>query len=218
MTLRGTIGVGLLALLPALGLSDPAEAAQGAARVAAAQKRATRQFKSAKQPQPRAGRNRRGGTGRLRPGSQLLERLMRMKPQQRRRFFHENPRFRNLPGLQRRQIQQRLRQLSLMPAKQREQVLERYRLFDRLPREKQTQAREIYQRWRTFPSGRRHALMGEYDSLRAANADARQKRLESKDFTTRFSTDEQQVLKDLTALFPARPRLPRRGEADAWPR
>ena len=60
-----------------------------------------------------------------------------------------------------------------------------------------------------FPDGRRKELLSEYDSLRAAAATARRKRFESDEFTNQFSTDEQQVLKDLTGLFPARtPRPP----------
>ncbi len=214
MTSRTILGAswpaaGLLALV--LGLGGPASsawAAQGAfVRVAAAQKRAKQSFKSAKQKRPRSRKNP-AAAGRSRPGPQLLERLMRMKPQQRRWFFQQNPRFQKMPARQRRQLQQRLRRLSQMPAPRRAQVLERYRLFDRLPREKQTQARAIYQRWRQFPDGRRKELLSEYDSLRAAAADARQERFESDEFTNQFSTDEQQVLKDLTALFPVRPAQP----------
>ena len=214
MTLRRILGAGLpaaglLVLILALGgPANSARAAQGAAiRVAAAQKRARQPFKSAKRRSPRSRKNP-ATAGRSRPGPQLLERLMRMKPQQRRRFFQQNPRFQKMPARQRRQLQQRLRRLSQMPDPQRAQVLERYRLFDRLPREKQTQARAIYHRWRQFPDGRRKELLSEYDALRAGTADARRKRFESDEFTNRFNTDEQQVLKDLTALFPDRPAQP----------
>ena len=141
MTLRRILGAGLpaaglLVLILALGgPANSARAAQGAAiRVAAAQKRARQPFKSAKRRSPRSRKNP-ATAGCSRPGPQLLERLMRMKPQQRRRFFQQNPRFQKMPARQRRQLQQRLRRLSQMPAPQRAQVLERYRLFDRLPRE-----------------------------------------------------------------------------------
>jgi hypothetical protein len=132
----------------------------------------------------------------------LFERLAKMPPGQRRSFLQEHPRFGRLPARQRQEIQQRLHRLSQMPRPQRDRALERYRLFDRLPREKQSEARAVYQDWQRLAQHRRSNLLDEYDSLRESHPDARQERFNSREFRDKFSDEEQQILKDLSGLFP----------------
>ncbi len=142
----------------------------------------------------------RGRAGpRISPG--MIERLMRMRPAERRRFLHENPRFRNLPAKERQKIAQRLRRFSQMDREQRELALERFRLFRQLPANKQAHARGVYQRWRQVPSGRRAQMRQDLAHLRSMPADERQQRLSSPEFADRYNKDEQRILKDLTDLL-----------------
>ncbi len=144
-------------------------------------------------------RPRRHAGPRINPGT--IERLMRMRPAERRRFLHENPRFRNLPAKERQKIQQRLRRFSQMDREQRELALERYRLFRQLPANKQAHARGVYQRWRQVPSGRRSQMRQDLAHLRSMSADERQRTFSSQEFAERYAKDEQQILKDLTDLL-----------------
>ncbi len=137
-------------------------------------------------------------------GPNFFDRLMKLPVPERRKFLQENPRFGRLPARQRQQIQQRLRRLDQMEPAQRAKVLERYRLFDRLPRERQAEARTIYQEWQQLPQGRRSVLLDEYDGLRAAGPAARRDRLDSKEFSSTYSDQEQKLLRDLSGLLPER--------------
>ena len=134
-----------------------------------------------------------------RPG--MIERLMRMRPVERRRFLRQNPRFRNLPARERQRIQQRLRRFARMDREQRELTLERFRLFRQLPANKQAHARALYQRWRQLPSGRRAQMRQDLAHLRSMPAGERQQRFASPEFTERYGKDEQRILRDLTDLL-----------------
>ena len=131
----------------------------------------------------------------------MIERLMRMRPAERRRFLRQNPRFRNLPAKERQKIAQRLRRFSQMDREQRELTLERYRLFRQLPANKQAHARGVYQRWRLLPSGRRAQMRRDLAHLRSMSADERHQRFSSPEFAERYGKGEQQILKDLTDLL-----------------
>ena len=144
-------------------------------------------------------RPRRHAGPRINPG--MIERLMRMRPAERRRFLRQNPRFRNLPARERQKIQHRLRRFAQMDREQRELALERYRLFRQLPANKQAHARGVYQHWRQLPSGRRAQMRQDLAHLRSMTVDERRQRLSSPEFTERYGKAEQQILKDLTDLL-----------------
>ena len=144
-------------------------------------------------------RPRRHAGPRINPG--MIERLMRMRPAERRRFLRQNPRFRNLPARERQRIQHRLRRFAQMDREQRELALERYRLFRQLPANKQAHARALYQHWRQLPSDRRAQMRQDLAHLRSMPAVERQQRFASPEFTERYGKAEQQILKDLTDLL-----------------
>ncbi len=137
-----------------------------------------------------------------RPG--MIERLMRMRPAERRRFLRQNPRFRNLPARERQRIQQRLRRFAQMDRKQRELALEQYRLFRQFPANRQARARSLYQRFRQLPAGRRALVKQDLAHLRSMSADERRRHFSSPEFTRRYGEDEQQILKNLADLLPHR--------------
>ncbi len=200
MSIRHLIAAALLLLLPA----SSGWAAQKPVRARAQIVQNTPQDRRGQRPLRKRPR-RPGLTKRqqMRITPRLFERLVKMPPGQRRSFLQEHPRLRRLPARQRQEIQQRLRRLSRMPRPQRDRALERYRLFDRLPREKQSEARAIYQDWQRLAQHRRTDLLDEYDSLRESPPDSRQERFSSREFRDKFSDEEQQILKDLSGLFPA---------------
>ena len=144
-------------------------------------------------------RARRHAGPRINPG--MIERLMRMRPAERRRFLHGNPHFRNLPAKERQKIQHRLRRFAQMDREQQELAFERFRLFRQLPLNKQAHARGVYQRWRQVPSGRRAQMRQDLAHLRSMPADERRQRLSSPEFADRYNKDEQRILKDLTDLL-----------------
>ncbi len=136
--------------------------------------------------------------------ARVIERLLRMPPDERRRAL-QSERFRGLPPAQQRRIENRLERLSQLAPDEQRQVLERFRLFDQLPPEKQTQARQVYRRWRAIPEDRRAVLLDEFDGIRDADPDARRGRFDSSDFQAKYSDGERQVLQDLAGLLPDAP-------------
>jgi hypothetical protein len=136
--------------------------------------------------------------------ARVIERLLRMPPDERRRTL-QGERFRHLPAAQQRRIVNRLQRLSQLPPQQQRQVLERFRLFDQLPPERQTQARQVYRRWRAISESRRAVLLEEFDGIRDADPDARQGRFDDKGFQKKYNDEERRVLQDLAGLLPDAP-------------
>jgi hypothetical protein len=189
----------ILAILMLLAPLSQGWAAQTRARARIVQNQGQdRPARPARKLSRRGGLNQRQATG---VSPRFFDQLLKMPAAERQQFLRQHPRFQRLPAREREQIQQRLRRLSQMPQPRRDSALERYRLFDRLPRERQAEARAIYQRWQRLPQGRRSVLLDEYDGLRDSTPDARESRLDSKEFRDEFSDDERQILMDLSGLL-----------------
>jgi hypothetical protein len=138
-------------------------------------------------PGPRA-----NAQGAARGGPNALDRWNRMSPEQRQRALEK------LPPERRKQLEDRLERWNQLPKEQQERLRERYERFSSLPADKQQLVRQQYNRFRQLPPERQQELNREYAQLRDLPGPQRQERLNSDEFRSRFSPEDQQILRDLS--------------------
>ena len=140
-----------------------------------------------------------GRIGNLPP--QWIDQIEEMDPPQQERFLSNNERFRSLPAQRQAQIRRRLRAWNGLALEQREAVLERQQIWEQLPPAKRRQVREsLLPRWQTLPAARRQAILGKLRELRELHGDQRDARLSDESFLETLSTDERQMLRELSSL------------------
>ena len=121
-----------------------------------------------------------------------IDRWNRMSPEQREREL------KRLPPERARLIRQRLRRYNQMNPEQQQALRERYKTFSQLPPEKQQVIRERLRVFRQLPPMRRQVVHGEVEHMRSMPEAQRQARLNSEEFQSQFSSEEQQIIRDLT--------------------
>jgi len=130
------------------------------------------------------------------PGPILLDnaidRWNRMSPEERERELAK------LPPERARLIRQRLRRYNAMSPAEQQALRKRYQVFSELPPAQQAAVRERLKEFRQLPLDRRPIVHREVEQLRLLPETQRQARMNSPDFQTRFSPEEQQIIHDLT--------------------
>jgi Protein of unknown function (DUF3106) len=136
-----------------------------------------------------------------RPRPTILDRLEQMSPEERRRALAQ------LPPARRKLIEQRLNRYESLSPAQREQLRRQYDRFRQLSPEKQEAARQLFRKFNNLPVERRRTLRQEARRLNWMNESERQARVNSPDFRTRYSPEEQRMVQDLVELSnePGRP-------------
>jgi hypothetical protein len=136
-----------------------------------------------------------------RPRPTILDRLEQMTPEQRRRALAQ------LPPERRKRIEQRLSQYESLSPTEREQLRRQYERFRQLSPEKQEAARQLFRKFNNLPVERRRILRQEARRLNWMDQSERRARVNSPDFRTRYSPEEQRMVQDLVELSrePQRP-------------
>ncbi|MFN7992823.1 MAG: DUF3106 domain-containing protein [Bryobacteraceae bacterium] len=125
-----------------------------------------------------------------------IERWNQMTPEERERELAK------LPPARARIIRERIRRYNQLPEPEREALTERYRHFAELPADKQQVVRERLRQFRQLPAARRPLVHAEVVRLRGLSEADRRAQLNGADFRSRFSPDEQQIIRDITENFP----------------
>ncbi len=131
-----------------------------------------------------------------RPPRNPIERWNQMTPEERERELAK------LPPERARIIRERIRRYNQLPEPEREALSERYRHFSELPPDKQQVVRERLKQFRQLPATRRPLVHAEVVRLRRLSESERRSQLNSAEFRSRFSPDEQQIIRDVTENFP----------------
>lgn len=133
------------------------------------------------------------------PNIAMLDRLERMSPEQRQRFLDR------LAPERRQRLQSLLRRYESMTPEERDRVRHQYGWFHQLPPERQEAARQLFRRFNELPEDRRRAVRHGVWELRRLDDSIRQRRLNSAAFRTRYSPDEQQMVRDFLEVMPPHP-------------
>lgn len=128
-----------------------------------------------------------------------LEKLRKMTPEQREKMFSK------LPPERQEAMRKRLEFYESLTPQQRKWLNEQYLLFRQLPPERQEEMRRLYRRFNAVPEERKADLQREFFILRRLSEAQRRARLDSKDFRTRFTPRERQLLAEMADVVAAAP-------------
>lgn len=95
-------------------------------------------------------------------------------------------------------VEERLKDYDSLPPGKREQLNRAYQRFSELTPEQQNSLRQSFNTFSQLPPRRKQALRRELRRLRGLPPDARQKRLNSKAFQSRFTTGERDVVRHMS--------------------
>jgi hypothetical protein len=157
---------------------------------------------SANQKMPSAPKAPRIGASPVRPaakglGAPVVERLVNMDPEQRRKALQK------LPPERRKQMEERLREYNGLTPEQRSKLQFQYRTFKGLSPEQQAHLRRLYQRFNNFPSERQGSLREEVQKMQTLSDAERRARMNSDEFRNRYNQREQALLAELAKVVPS---------------
>jgi hypothetical protein len=130
------------------------------------------------------------------PQATPIDRWNRMSPEERERELAK------LPPARARAIRQRIQRYNQMHPEEQQALRERYQNFSQLPPAKQQIVRERLREFRQLPPGRRQVVHREVVQMRLLSEAQRQARINGAEFRSRFSPQEQQIIRDVSAYIP----------------
>lgn len=125
-----------------------------------------------------------------------IDRWNRMSPEERERELAK------LPPARARQIRQRIWRYNHMSPEEQQAERERYQTFSQLPPDKQQIVRQRLSEFFQLPQTRRPVVHREVEQLRRLPEAQRLARLNTDQFRSQFSPQEQQIIRDLTTYLP----------------
>lgn len=118
-----------------------------------------------------------------------VEKLSRMSPAQRKRALER------MAPERREKLERGLENLNKMPPPQRQKLDKALEAFQSLPPDKKRAARAVFQDINRLPDDRRPAVRGAILNLQHLSPEEREKRYASRPFQSRFSEEEQALIK-----------------------
>lgn len=145
-------------------------------------------------PPPRKGFGKKGPR-RMPPGTRL-DALERMTPDQQERFLN------NLPPPRRAEARRMLDKWRQMTPEERLRARQTLGEFRGLPPERQRRVRMLFGQFNSLPADRQPVLRNELAELRRMDPEESKARMNSEEFRSKFSAQEQRLLSDLTDALP----------------
>ncbi|MBV9608768.1 MAG: DUF3106 domain-containing protein [Acidobacteria bacterium] len=133
-------------------------------------------------------------------GGDWLRQHQSMPLEEQQRALHSDPNFQRLPPERQQHLEQRLQKFNSLPPQQRERVLNRMETFEHLPPSEQQRIRGMYGQMRELPDDRRQEVQQAARRLRSMPPEARERVLNSPEFRSRFSDQEQGLVRGLSTL------------------
>jgi len=125
-----------------------------------------------------------------------IDEFERMTPEERQRALER------LPPQQRKKLEERLRKFNQLPPEQQQTLKNMYSRLNQLPLESQTKVREAINKFSREAPARQQAMRDELRGLAALPEPDRESRFSSRDFKSKFSGKEQQIMKHMSDLLP----------------
>lgn len=178
----------------------PRDSADRSSRNAAAEQKPPAQERQHPLPAQNAAPRKQGEASGNIP-SDWAGRLRQMSPEEQDRFLRNNERFQNLPPQQQAQIRERLRSWNGMNPNEREALRDRQRIWEQLsPQQRDYVRRDLLPKWQQMPEERRQVLLSRMRVLGSTNPADRAAKLNDPNFMRGLSPDEQDMLRNLSAL------------------
>ena len=109
-----------------------------------------------------------------------------------------------LPPAQRQKLQERLQRFNALPPQQQQALKTLYNRLHQLPPPRQEAVRKAINKFSQAPADRQQAMRDELRSVAALPPEERQAHLNGPEFRSRFTKKEQDILRDMSPLLPAR--------------
>ena len=136
------------------------------------------------------------------------ERLRELTPDQQERFFRNNRRFQNLPPEEQARIRENLRRWNNLSPEQKREIQRREEIWRSMSPEQRQHFREnILPRWQRLSPERRHAIQRRLGALSRMSDEERARLLNDEQFLEGLSTEERNLLREMSTL-----RLPAPGQ------
>ena len=127
-----------------------------------------------------------------------VDEFERMSPEQQEKALAK------LPPERRKKVEAQLAKLRSLPPEQRAALRQTYNRLSEFPPERQQQLRKALQKFGSQPADRQEAIRQELRQLSGLSAEDRAVRLKSPEFRSTFNHGEQQIVRDMADLLPAR--------------
>jgi hypothetical protein len=153
-------------------------------------------------PRPGAARGMQGapsGAGAPRPGEQMLDRLIKMSPEQRDKALQ------NLEPQRRLNIERRINEIQKLPAGTLNLNLMRLERLNHLPQPRQGQVRRSINQFSALPEDRKAQMSRELQRISALPDEDRRAFMNTEEFRNRYSANEQQIMSNLSEITPEAP-------------
>lgn len=129
-----------------------------------------------------------------------LRRYGSLPAQQRERALENDPAFRRLPPAQQERYRNQLNRFASEPAQQQARTINRLDAWGHLSAAQQQQARNTYGQLKSMPPERQQAINQTFRRLRAMPPSAREQVMNSPEYQSRFSPQEQSVIRSMTEI------------------
>lgn len=127
---------------------------------------------------------------------------------QQEKLLESDPMFKNLPAQRQDALKEQLRRFNSLPPEQRERALKRMEFMQSLSPDQRKQVREANQQLQGLPPERRLMVHKALRHLRSMSPEERQQTLQSDQFRSTFSEQEQNIVKQLAAVEPVETPTP----------
>jgi hypothetical protein len=131
-----------------------------------------------------------------------LEKHKDLPLDQQEKALEKDPQFQKLSPDQQAALKERLRKFNNLPPEQRDRALQRLDFWSSLTHDQRVQVRDANQRMQGLPQDRKVAVHSALRRLRQMDPAQRQQVFDSERFRNTFSPDEQDILKQLSAISP----------------
>lgn len=131
-------------------------------------------------------------------GDEIFMRLQRMTPEEREKALQK------LPPAQRERIENRIQNFQNLPPAVQERRLNRLEKLNSLPKAEQKQVRQSMRDLQKLPDDRKRAINQELRRMAVMGDDEKQYHMNTEEFRSRFSPAEQEMVGNLSKVFPSK--------------
>ena len=129
-----------------------------------------------------------------------LRRYGNLPSDQMRKQLEQDKDFQGLPSERQQMLRQRLDRFNSLPPDKKQRVLNRMEMLEHMPPDQQQRVEGLFQQFRGLGPDRRQAVVQQLRQLRALSPDQRSKALDSGQFKSGFSPQEQQIIRGLNEI------------------
>jgi Protein of unknown function (DUF3106) len=127
-----------------------------------------------------------------------IDEFERMTPEQQKQALEK------LPPDRRKKVEAQLAHLRSLPPEQQAMLRQTYSRLSELPPDRQQAVRKAFQKFGNQPAARQQSIRDELKQLGELSTAQRNERFNSQDFRKSYSHSEQQMVRDMANLLPAR--------------